>query len=134
MVASVRAHAAQRRIGKEITHAHNEQAEPERNPHAVHANAVGVRQPMRPNARASAGVTEYARKFMSPTTVLMRVAAMLMPARVSVPSCPTSAESASTNSGSAISAPKAGTASARIRLLSDFSGWVFPDSASPSPR
>ena len=44
----VRAHAAQRRIGKDITHTHNEQTESKRNPHAVHADAVGVRQPMRP--------------------------------------------------------------------------------------
>ena len=41
-------HAAQRRIGKDITHTHNEQTESKRNPHAVHADAVGVRQPMRP--------------------------------------------------------------------------------------
>ena len=51
---------------------------------------------------------------MSPTTVCTRVEAIPTPASSAVPRCPMIAESASRNSGSAISAPNAGTASARI--------------------
>ena len=56
---------------------------------------------------------------MRPTTVVTSVAAMLMPASSALPSWPMRAESVSTKMGSAMSAPKAGTASARMRRFSE---------------
>ena len=56
---------------------------------------------------------------MRPTTVVTSVAAMLMPASSALPSWPMRAESVSTKMGSAMSAPKAGTARARMRRFSE---------------
>ena len=63
---------------------------------------------------------------MRPTTVVTSVAAMLMPASSALPSWPMRAESVSTKIGSAMSAPKAGTASARIRRFSEGSAVLVP--------
>ena len=63
---------------------------------------------------------------MRPTTVVTSVAAMLMPASSALPSWPMRAESVSTKMGSAMSAPKAGTASARMRRFSEGSAVLAP--------
>ena len=88
---------------------------------------------------------------MSPTTVCTTVAAIPTPASWAVPRWPMIAESASRNSGSAINAPNAGTASARIwrfRLfpppardgvtgsdgVAGFPGVTGPSEAAGTPR
>ena len=99
-------------------------------PKATHTPSTPICQARRrffsPKARATAGVTEYARKFMRPTTVVTSVAAMLIPASSALPSWPMRAESVSTKMGSAMSAPKAGTASARMRRFSEGSAVLAP--------
>ena len=63
---------------------------------------------------------------MRPTTVVTSVAAMPMPASSALPSWPMRAESVSTKMGSAMSAPKAGTARARMRRFSEDSAVLVP--------
>ena len=63
---------------------------------------------------------------MRPTTVVTSVAAMLMPASSALPNWPMRAESVSTKMGSAMSAPKVGTARARMRRFSEGSAALAP--------
>ncbi len=81
-----------------------------------------------PMARATAGVVEYARNTMSPTAVCRTADASPTPASSATPRWPTMAESASRNSGSAISAPKAGTARRRISRRCPVDGGRVVDS------
>ncbi len=67
-----------------------------------------------PTRRATAAVVAYARKTKTLTAVVRRAEATPSPASWAVPRWPTMALSAITKSGSATSAPNAGTASATI--------------------
>ena len=68
-----------------------------------------------PCSRATCAVVPYVRKLKIVKAVVRIVAAIASAASWVVPRCPTIAVSTSTYSGSAASAPSAGTASARIR-------------------
>lgn len=85
-----------------------------------------------PTRRATAAVVAYARKTKTLTAVVSRAAATARPASCGVPRWPTMALSTITKSGSATSAPKAGTASEMIsrscrrRLGGEVAGaWIM---------
>ena len=67
-----------------------------------------------PIRRATAEVVPYARKIQTLTRVASAAAAAPKPASGAAPRCPTMAASASWKTGSAMSAPRAGTASRQI--------------------
>src|SRR6185369_11043141 len=86
-----------------------------------------------PRSRATVGVVAYARNTMRPTAVCRIDDATPSPASCAAPRWPTIAVSASRNSGSATSAPSAGTASRTIARSSregaapaDAPAWVSP--------